>query len=152
MNAYTCIACTNPIRAHHMCVLEMYTHLIYYIFSVSIVLLYIPSPILFPTACNHISRRHNNIKLNHVFLHAGIDGYSRLVTYLHCSSDNKAATVLDLFIHAVDTYGVPSRVRCDLGVENVDVGRWMLHHLGTDRSSYYHWPVSSQSKNRTSLA
>ena len=35
----------------------------------------------------------------------------------------------------MDTYGVPSRVRCDLGVENVDVGRWMLQHLGTDRSS-----------------
>ena len=66
---------------------------------------------------------------------AGIDGYSRLVTYLHCSSDNKAATVLDQFVKAIDTYGVPSRVRCDLGVENVDVGRWMLQNLGTDRSS-----------------
>ena len=56
------------------------------------------------------------------------------MTYIHCSN-NKANSVLQLFLHANETYGVPSRVRCDHGVENVAVGRWMLEHMGTDRSS-----------------
>lgn len=55
------------------------------------------------------------------------------MTYIHCPN-NRADTVLHLFVHATETYGVPSRVRCDHGVENVAVGRWMLEHMGTDRS------------------
>ena len=70
-------------------------------------------------------------------IHAGIDGYSRLVVYCHCSTNNLAATVLGLFREAVNTFGLPSRVRCDLGVENVDVSRYMLSHplRGVGRSS-----------------
>ena len=65
----------------------------------------------------------------------GIDGFSRLVTYLHCSSDNCAETVLSLFQEAVEQYHLPSRVRCDLGVENVDVARYMLLQRGVCRQS-----------------
>ena len=63
-------------------------------------------------------------------------GYSRLVV-CHCSTDNYAATVLRLFMDAVDTYGLPSRVRCDRGIENFDVGHYMLTHplRGISRSS-----------------
>ena len=61
-------------------------------------------------------------------IHAGIDGYSRLPVYCHCSTDNRAQTVLQLFQGAVDMYGLPSRVRCDRGVENYDVGYYMLSH------------------------
>lgn len=64
-----------------------------------------------------------------------MDGYSRLVTYLHCSNNNLASTVLHLFVNATREYGVPSRVRCDHGVENVEVAQWMLVHMGTNRSS-----------------
>jgi hypothetical protein len=53
-------------------------------------------------------------------IHPGIDGYSRLPVYCHCSTDNRAQTVLQLFQGAVDMYGLPSRVRCDRGVENYD--------------------------------
>ena len=66
---------------------------------------------------------------------AGIDGFSRLVTYLRCSNNNRASTVLRCFEEAVSTYSVPSRVRCDYGVENVDVARFMLETRGTGRSS-----------------
>ena len=57
------------------------------------------------------------------------------MTYLRCSNNNRASTVLQCFQEAISTYSVPSRVRCDYGVENVDVARFMLETRGTDRSS-----------------
>ena len=40
-----------------------------------------------------------------------------------CSSDNKSETVLDYFLDAVQRLGLPSRVRCDRGVENRSVSK-----------------------------
>ena len=48
---------------------------------------------------------------------------------MNCSSNNKAATVLRLFRDAVAHFGLPSRVRCDAGRENVLVSQYMLSHL-----------------------
>lgn len=48
--------------------------------------------------------------------------------YLHASNNNKASTVLALFKQAASEYGLPSRVRCDKGGENYDVGWLMLNH------------------------
>lgn len=48
--------------------------------------------------------------------------------YLHCSSNNQADTVLDLFREAVTTYGLPSRICIDKGGENVDVAMHLLTH------------------------
>lgn len=51
--------------------------------------------------------------------HCGIDGYSRMIVYLKCSSNNLSATVYDLFLEAAQRYyGLPSRVWSDQGVEN----------------------------------
>ena len=48
-------------------------------------------------------------------IHGGVDGYSRLVVYLQCSTNNCAETVLRQFLRAGHQYGFPSRVRSDFG-------------------------------------
>ena len=65
----------------------------------------------------------------------GVDGYGRMIVYLECSTNNRATTVYKLFMAAVERFGLPSRVRSDLGGENYMVARHMLRHRGSDRSS-----------------
>jgi len=69
--------------------------------------------------------------------HAGIDGYSRIPVYCWCSDNNRSDTVLNLFLKAVEKYGLPSRVRSDKGTENYGVSQFMLSHpqRGPDRRS-----------------
>ena len=66
----------------------------------------------------------------------GIDGYSRLVVFLKCSSNNRADTVFNLFITACNSLGIPSRVRSDRGGENVLVATFMVLYRGPGRGSH----------------
>lgn len=59
-------------------------------------------------------------------IHGAIDGYSRLIVFLCWSNNNRAETVLQLFLKAVSEFGLPSRLRIDKGGENVDVALYML--------------------------
>lgn len=68
--------------------------------------------------------------------HGCIDGYSRVVMYLHCSTNNRASTVYELFLKAIQKYGLPSRMRSDQGGENVMIAQYMLEHRGVDRGSF----------------
>ena len=54
---------------------------------------------------------------------------------MSCSTNNKAVTVYPLFNKAVQDCGLPSRVRCDHGSENVDVVKYVMSTRGTGRGS-----------------
>ena len=67
--------------------------------------------------------------------HAGIDGYSRLIVFMKCSTNNRASTVLEAFLSGVRQFGLPSRVRSDFGRENVLVARYILSNRDSERNS-----------------
>ena len=69
-----------------------------------------------------------------IVTHGAIDGYSRLIVYLHASTNNKSRRVYELFPSAVEKHQLPSRVRSDQGTENVLVAQ----HMPEGRSAEKH--------------
>ncbi|CAB4001417.1 hypothetical protein AWC38_SpisGene3841 [Paramuricea clavata] len=75
-----------------------------------------------PNSLWHLDGHHSLIRWNLV-VHGCIDGFSRRIIYLQCSTNNLSETVLALFLNATEEDGGlwPSRIRVDRGVENVRV-------------------------------
>ena len=57
-----------------------------------------------PNSLWHIDGNHKLIRWR-IVIHGGIDGYSRIPVYLHASANNRATTVLQSFLNAVQLYG-----------------------------------------------
>ena len=83
----------------------------------------------------YFSDGHHKLIRWRLVTHGGIDGFTRMVVYLRCSSNNRASSVYDSFLQAVQQFGLPSRVRSDQGRENVLVAQHMLEHRGDGRGS-----------------
>ena len=58
------------------------------------------------------------------------------MTGLRANSNNRASTVLEMFLDAILAYGIPSRMRGDHGGKNQDVAILMILLRGSDRGSY----------------
>ena len=71
-----------------------------------------------------------------IVLHAFVDGYSRFVTGIRASNNNRAETVYKLFLDLIDIHGLPSRIRGDHGIENLIVATHMEAVRGVARGSY----------------
>ena len=61
--------------------------------------------------------------------HGGIDGFSRFIVFLRCSTNNTSENVLRLFRTAVREYGLPRQVRSDRGGENVKVSMYVYLYV-----------------------
>lgn len=94
--------------------------------------------IIYLYLCSRISTYNSLIGLIRwgIVIHGFIDGYSRLITGLRASDNNRSETVLDVFLEAADKYRVPSRLQGDHGVENLLVAAWMEREHGEGRGSY----------------
>lgn len=88
-----------------------------------------------PNSLWHIDGHHSLINWGFV-IHGAIDGFSRMIVFLKCSTNNKKETVHNLFMASVDTFGIPSRVRTDRGGENVLVWDEMVRLRGPNRGSF----------------
>ncbi|KAK7015428.1 hypothetical protein R3P38DRAFT_3321660 [Favolaschia claudopus] len=88
-----------------------------------------------PHALWHIDGHHKLI-LWGIVIHGIVDGYSRTITGLRASTNNRASTVLDVFLEAVGKYGLPSRMRGDRGAENKKVSVYMILKRGLGRGSF----------------
>ena len=90
------------------------------------------------TGPNHLWHIDSNNKLIswRFVIHGCIDGYSRTIVHLKCCTDNNASSVLQYFEQGVQGFGLPSRVRGDQGMENVDVAKYMSVSLESDRGSF----------------
>jgi DNA-binding Lrp family transcriptional regulator len=94
-----------------------------------------PYKVAGPNSLWHNDGTHSLIRWKFI-IHAFIDGYSRAVTGIKCSTNNRAETVLHLFDKAISQWGIPHRCRGDRGGENIQVAEWMINYRGMNRGSY----------------
>ena len=95
-----------------------------------------------PNSLWHLDGYHKPIRW-WLVIHSGIDGYSRLVTYLKVAPNNLASTVLSAFLQAVREFGLPSCVRTDRGGENIEVIR-KSRRPRTRKRKCHNWKKCSQ--------
>ncbi|XP_035988953.1 uncharacterized protein LOC118561136 [Fundulus heteroclitus] len=88
-----------------------------------------------PLSLVHVDTNHKLIRFN-IVIFGGIDGFSRKVMYLEAANNNKASTAFKFFLSSCEKNGLPSRVRGDQGVENLDIAQFMFTVQGTDRGSF----------------
>lgn len=82
-----------------------------------------------PNILWHIDTNHKLIRW-HFIIVGGIDGFSRLITFLQCTNNNRADTLLQIFVEGSRKFGLPLRLRCDQGLENKRIAEYMVNRRG----------------------
>lgn len=82
----------------------------------------------------HKDTNHKLIRWKFVIA-GGVDGFSRLITFLRCLDNNRAPTLLECFKQSIVRYGLPTRVRSDKGMENTLIADYMIQQRGIGRRS-----------------
>lgn len=77
----------------------------------------------------HLDGNHKLIKWRMV-IHGAIDGFTRMITFMNLSTNNRATTVHEGFMVATEEFGWPIRIRTDFGGENELVWQEMLERNG----------------------
>ena len=85
-----------------------------------------------PNEVWHMDSNHKFIRWKFV-IHGAVDSFSRLIVFLSCSTNNRAETVLQGFVAATLTYGLPQKLRTDMGGDNVDAWHYMIQQNGNER-------------------
>ncbi|XP_029164944.1 uncharacterized protein LOC114936086 [Nylanderia fulva] len=88
-----------------------------------------------PNSLRHIDANLKLIRWRFA-IHGCIDGYSRLIIYLKCTTSMTASTVIPFFATGAVQYGLPSRGRSDFGYENLFVAMVMNAIHGLNRGSH----------------
>jgi hypothetical protein len=100
----------------------------------------------------HMDGHHKLIRWG-IVIHGIIDGFCRTVsskspmcsrylteyfqiTGLKAGDNNRASSVFELYMDAIENFGCPSRCRGDRGGENVSVALYMIMARGPGRASY----------------
>ena len=68
--------------------------------------------------------------------HGGVDGCSRVITYMRLNNNNTSLTALDSYQYGITEYQMPDRIRGDGGGENVLICEDILRRSGMDRGSF----------------
>ena len=84
-----------------------------------------------PNAVRHVDGNHKMIRWRLV-IHGAIDGYSRTIVFLKCANNNLSSTVMSSFSAAVGEFGLPIKIRTDLGGETVEIWRFMVEQHNDD--------------------
>lgn len=79
----------------------------------------------------HVDTNHKLIRWCFV-ISGAVDGFSRLVTVLHCLDNNRANSLLEVFIEGTERFGTPHRVRTDMGMENLGIANFMIEKRGVN--------------------
>mgnify|MGYP000043652363 FL=1 len=94
-----------------------------------------------PNSLWHLDGHHSLIRWKLV-IRCCIDGFSRRIMFLRCSSNNKTETGIELVLNDFKSDGDlwPSRIEVDYGVENVLVCDAMVKTRGEGRGSFIAGP------------
>ena len=79
----------------------------------------------------HIDSHYKLIKWRFV-IPGCIDGFSRLIIYIHFYNNNRSETVRNLFQEKVESFYWPPRVPSDQCMEKIGVARLMLDKFGRE--------------------